>query len=111
MANWLRERREAIGIDTVAELAAKLQLEGINISRAGVSHWENERNDPPLKDPNFQRALGRVLKLSETELLKLAGYPTEPSSYSEQAERAAYIVDQLPDERRDLALKLLEQFL
>ncbi|MBK8028210.1 MAG: helix-turn-helix transcriptional regulator [Chloroflexi bacterium] len=109
--SWLRQRREAVGIDTQDELAAKLQLEGVSITRAAVSHWENGRNDPPLKEPHFLRALARVLKVTETELLRIAGYPTENSLHSEQAERAAYIVDQLPEDRRELAVKLLEQLL
>ena len=109
--NWLRERREQIGIETQEELATRLQLEGVNITRASVSHWENERNNPPLYDRGFRRVLAKVLKLSQPELLKLAGYEVAQSEFSEKAARAAFIMEQLSEADSDLALKILEQFL
>jgi transcriptional regulator with XRE-family HTH domain len=109
--NWLRKQRELVGIDTQEDLATKLQLEGINVTRASVSHWENERNNPPLDDPDFRKALARVLKVSQPELLKLAGYEVARLPHSEAAERGAFIIDQLPADEQDLAVKILEQFL
>jgi len=108
--SWIKNRREQLSL-TQDELAARLQLEGVEASRSAVSAWETGRNKLQFDDPVIRLGFARVLRFSESELMKLEGYPTEPSSYSEQAERAAYIVDQLPDERRDLALKLLEQLL
>lgn len=110
--NWLKQRRELVGIETQDEFALRLQLEGINISRAAISHWENGRNDPPLDDPEFRAVLARILKLSPVEILRLAGYEVMTPPHTSEAERAAFILDQLTNERdRQLALAILEQFL
>lgn len=106
--NWLRTRREYVGIHTQEEFARLLQLSGLSISRAAISHWENGRYDIPLKDVRIRSILAKVLKLSEPELLSLAGYETL-SSHSAAGERAAAIVDRLPAHKQELAIKLLEQ--
>lgn len=109
--NWLRQLRKNAGIDTVDDFAARLQLEGVSFTRAAVSHWENGRHKPPLHDADFRKALSRVLRVSEAEILRLAGFELEKADRSDAAERAAYLVDQLPAEKQDLAIKLLEQLL
>ncbi|MCK6581295.1 MAG: helix-turn-helix domain-containing protein [Anaerolineae bacterium] len=108
--NWLRQRREEVGIETQDDLAALLQLEGYGVTRATVSHWENGRNQPPLKESVARISLARVLKLSEHELLRRAGYNVD-SEFSEAGERAAHIVDSLAPDQQKLALRLLEQLL
>lgn len=105
---WLRERRKQIGILTLEELATLIQLEGIQLSPSSLSHYENERRGIPLEDDRFRSVLAKVLKLSEPELLSLAGYKTV-SKHTEDGERAASIVDRLPPSKRTLAIKLLEQ--
>lgn len=109
--NWLRKRREEIGIDTQDELAARLQLEGESFTRAAISHWENDRNNPPLDLQSFRESLARVLELSVPEMLALAGYEVAQGEHSAAGERAAYIVDELPEEKRNLAIRLLEQLI
>lgn len=109
--NWLRKRREQIGIHSQEEFARLMQLEGANVARASVSHWELDRFKPPLNDPDFRKALAKVLKVSQPELLRIAGYEVTLGSHSEAAERAADIVDQLEPDKRELAVRLLEQFL
>lgn len=108
--NWLKMRREKVGIGSQEELAAHLQLEGIDITRSAVSHWENGTRQPPLNNPIFRQALARILRMSEPEILKMAGYKVA-TTYSDDAERAASIVEQLTPDKRELALRLLEQFL
>lgn len=107
--NWLRKRRGQVGLETQEDLAAQLQLEGIVITRASISHWENGRNKPPLDQPEFRAALAKVLRLTQPELLRLAGYEVSKARHSDAAERAANIVDELPPEKQDLAIRLLEQ--
>lgn len=107
--NWLKQRREEIGIKTQEELARRLQLEGFSIGRASISHWENDRYHPPLEDPLFRKVLAVVLRLTEPELLRRAGYETVRTKRTAEAEIGADIIDQLPPEKRDLALRLLEQ--
>ena len=108
--NWLRQLREHVGLDTQEELAAQLQLEGFSFTRAAVSHWENGRYNPPLNDAEFRKALAKVLKVSQSELLRLAGFEVEKGDHSEAGEKAAHLIDKLPPDKQDLALKILEQF-
>src|SRR3989304_9878211 len=100
--NWLRNLRENAGLDTQEELAARLQLEGISVTRASISHWENGRYNPPLSDPHFRETLSRILRISQSELLRLAGFEVYKTEHSDAAERAAYLVDQLPAEKQVL---------
>lgn len=107
---WLRNRREQMGITSQGELAARLQLEGFSVSRAAVSAWEIGRNRIPVEDPDFRRALSRILRMTEQEILRAEGYKV-PEKLSEAAEKAASIVDQLPPDKQNLAIRLLEQLL
>lgn len=107
--NWLRQLREKAGIETQDDLAARLQLEGFNVGRGAIGHWETGRNTPPLDDPELRTILAKVLRVSEPELLRQAGYPVIRTHRSELAEQAADIVDELSPDKQDLAVRLLEQ--
>lgn len=65
---------------------------------------------PPMGDPGFVRELAKILKLDTMTVLQHAGYSVV-STHSEISERIARMVDQLPNEKRQLALKLVEQLL
>jgi transcriptional regulator with XRE-family HTH domain len=106
----MKERREELGLSQ-DDLAARLQSAGLNVSRASISHWEMGRYDAPLHDADFRRALATALRLKPRVMLLMAGYEVEDDPHSEAAERAAYIIDQLPPEKQRLALGILEQFL
>lgn len=105
--DWIRQRREALGMKSQGDLATRLQLEGIDVTRASVSHWENGRHRATFEDPQFIQALSRVLRMPENEILRLAGFDVN-RAYSERAEYAAYMIDQLDEERQSTALKILE---
>lgn len=107
--NWLRNYRKKLRL-TQGELSAKLQLEGLDASPAAVSHWETGRYNPPLSDTEFRNTLARILKISPQELLAAAGYETE-QSHSAAGERAADIVDSLPEDQQRIAIGILEQFI
>ena len=109
--NWLRQFRNERMIDSQAELAYLLQLEGITVTPASISHWENGRNNPPLDDSDFRRALAKILKVSPAELLKRAGYEVARSGHTQAAERAADILDQLDEETQTKVVKMLEALL
>ena len=109
-SNWLRAFRESLNLSQ-EEFVARLQLEGFDISRAMLSHWETGRNAPPLERPEFRRALSRALRTSIPEILGAAGYELSEEEQSREARRAAFIVDQLPEDYKDLAINLLEQML
>ncbi len=106
--NWLKTRREALHLKQ-EDLAAQLQVSGFDISRPSISHWENGRHLPPLENPEFRQALANILRIDVKTLLKLAGYEVAKSDFSEAAERVAYIVDQLPPDKQELAVRLVEQ--
>jgi transcriptional regulator with XRE-family HTH domain len=104
--HWIKQRREELGISQ-AELARRMETEGAPVSTAAVSHWEVERYNPPLEDDDFRKALGRALKLNEAELLTRAGYKVA-TQHTAEAERAAHIIDRLPPDKRELAIRILE---
>lgn len=105
--NWLKERRQVLEISQ-EELAARLQVMGIEVTNKIISHWENGRTPPPLKDAEFRHALASTLKLSVRDVLRLSGYEVGEVTHSEFGERAASIVDQLPPDKQVLAIRLLE---
>lgn len=107
--NWLKERREALGLSQ-DELTARLQIEGVTVTRGSLSNWETGRHKPPLDEESFRTALSRALKMSVKEILKRSGYDVAVK-HSDAAERAAYLVDQMDEETQDKAVRILEQLL
>lgn len=105
--SWLRQRRDEIGLKTQGELAMRLQRDGYSVTRATISHWENDRYAIPLDDPRTRQTLARVLKLTEPELLARAGYDIS-TNHTPQGERAAAIIDSLPESDRERALRVIE---
>jgi hypothetical protein len=106
---WVRVRRKEVGIPTVVELTRLLQLEGLDVARSTVSAWEVGPNSPQLEKPEVRTALMRVLKLSESELLSRAGFKSSDHHRSEAAEVGADIINELPPDKQDLAVRILEQ--
>lgn len=108
--NWLRTKRKELHISQ-EELAAKLQVKGIDVTAGAISHWENGRYNPPLDEPEFRKALAEILRIDVRTLLMIAGYEVTEIEHTDAAKRAAFIVDQLPPDKRILALSILEKFL
>lgn len=109
-ANFILRRRKELELSQ-EELTARLQTEGCNVSRSTLSNWENSKFQPPLHDKTFRSALARALKMSVRELLQSAEYEIVESAHTEEAQRAAYIIDQLPQDKRVIALGILEHLL
>lgn len=109
MSNWISKRREQLGI-TQGDLAARLQIAGLDVTRATVSHWEKGRYHPPLHEPEGRRALSIALKMSIPSILTAAGFEIS-AKYGEDALKAAEIVEQLPEDQKRLAIGILEQIL
>lgn len=106
--NWVKNRREIVGISQ-EELAARLQRSGFDISRATVGHWEQDKYLPPLGNPQFCKTMADILLVSVKDLLAMAGYDLAEKQHSLEAERVAYLVDQLPPDKRNLAVRLVEE--
>ncbi len=108
--NWLKTLRQQNRI-TQEDLTARLQTEGFDVSRSTIAGWEMGRNLPPLEDPMFRQALSRALRVNIRTILKLAGYEVDQESHSTWAEQAASLIDQLPPEKQELALRLVQQLI
>jgi transcriptional regulator with XRE-family HTH domain len=105
---WLKTLREQSQI-TQEDLTARLQVEGFDISRSSLASWESGRYEPPLHDPEFRRALSRALRVNVRTILRLAGYEVDDQQHSLFAEKAAILIDQLPEDKQELAVRLIEQ--
>lgn len=105
--NWLERRLKELDI-TQEELATRLQLEGLKTSRSTISAWVTGRNSPRFKDTELRQALAKALKLTTREMLRRAGYETEDTNHTKEAELAAMLIDQMTPEDRDKALRILE---
>lgn len=106
-AQWLRARREELHLSQ-DDLAARLQLEGLEVSRAAISHWETGRDQAPIENRKGLRALANSLDLTPAELLILAGVePEEKIIQSDLARRGALIIDNLPPDAQKTAVDQL----
>ena len=108
MANWIKTLRERSNI-TQDELTARLEVEGFGISRSTLASWESGRYEPPLNNPVFRRAISKAMKVNIKTILKVAGYEVDDDGHSLYAEQAAMMVDQMSEDKQQLALRLLEQ--
>lgn len=96
---------------TQDELAARMQLDGINVSRAAIANWEQGRNVPRVENICLIQSIARALRLSVREVLALSGYEVSVPVHGEAAQRAAFIVSQLPPEKQELAIGILERMM
>ena len=105
--HWLKIRRKELMISQ-DDLASRLQLVGQDISRGTISHWEIGRNEIPFNDPDFTKGLARALELPLIDMFYRAGY-IDSKDLSEEATRAAAIVEAMTPDRKRTALAILEQ--
>lgn len=75
ISTWLKDRRLELRLSQ-EDMLARLQLEGLDISRSMISHWENGRYNLPLSDVHAMRAIARTLQVSVADLLIAMGYDT-----------------------------------
>ena len=108
MDHWLKDLRQRAGIKSQEELTTRLQLAGFDYKRSAIGNWE-QGYPMPLKDPEFVSVLAGILKIPTSELMSIAGYTIETRQHTHISERVANIVDDLPPERQELALRLIEQ--
>lgn len=70
---WIAKRRKELNLNQ-EQLAAKLQLLGIDVGRSAISHWENGKYQPPYNDVAFVRALAQALEVEPAFVLSQIGY-------------------------------------
>jgi transcriptional regulator with XRE-family HTH domain len=105
--NWMLNRREELKLSQ-EELATRLQLVGLNVSRATVSHWETGKHYPPFHDVEFINKFSQVLEISVLELFERAGYTILKPSTKTAIKRAAFLLARMSPEKEEIALKILE---
>lgn len=107
ISDFIRARLAELDISQ-ADLARRLTLRGKSTTRATITHWVNERNNPPIEDYDFRIALAASLEMDVNELMERIGFTITESDRSREAMRAADIVDRLPSEAKSLALEYLD---
>jgi len=107
MSNWIATRRKQANLSQEG-LAKELQLRGHDISRGTISHWELSISKPPLEDAEFANSLADVFNISVLTLLSEAGYKFT-YAFSDNARKAAELIEKMPQTRQDTALGILEQ--
>lgn len=106
ISEFLKARRQELRISQ-ADLATRLTLRGQDTTKASIGHWETDRNQPPLKDPEFRLALASALEIDVNQMMAILGFVVTEDDRSKEARRAADIIDRLPSEARSLALDYL----
>ncbi len=108
--DFIRIRRDTLGL-SLAALAERLTNAGYKAEKQTVSHWEHGRNQPPMESVHFRRALAWALETDVNSMLENIGYVSSQNNLTPEARRAAEIIDHLPDDKRKLAIGLLETLL
>lgn len=106
ISEFLKTRTSELGISQ-ADLARELTLRGLDTTRATVGHWEAGRNNPPIEDPQFRNALASALEMDVNTMMVRLGFLITEAERSNEARRAADIIDRLPSEGKSLALDYL----
>lgn len=104
-AEFFNQRINELNV-TQSDVARELNLLGYGITRAAVSAWATGRRVPDIRNPKFRRALAKVLQVDTVTLLKQLGYAVD-HGHSPEAQQAAEIIDELPDNMRRLALDMV----
>ena len=110
LGSYIRDKRTEHGM-SLADLAEKLSAIGYRVTKGAVGHWESGRNDPPIEDETFIRALAIALHIDSQTLWQHIATEYTADDLSPNARRAADIVQLMPDEKQELALNLLEAML
>jgi len=110
ITEYLPSRRKELSISQL-ELAIRLSNLGQETSPARVGHWETGRNQPPLNQPLFRRALAIALETDVNTMMSELGYIVDTDETSDEARRAVEIIETLPMEAKGLAIDYLEVLL
>lgn len=87
LGSWLRQKRELLNLSQ-EELAARLQLAGLSVTRATVSHWETGRVPSPLDEATALKAISEALDVSVDEILEEIGIHTTTDHLSPREREA-----------------------
>ncbi len=102
----IREYREKLGINQ-GELAERLQVAGLTVTRAAVSHWETGRYPSPLDNARDILILAEVLRINLQEILGVLVEDSTARNYSDVTRTAARLMEELPPDAQQTALEQL----
>lgn len=108
ISEFLRARMNALGL-SLSDLETRLTLHGYSVQRATIGHWTSGRNKPPLKDREFIDALAESLEMGVNEMLQQMNFIVLADDRSPTTQRIADLVEHLPPEKQDLALRLIQE--
>lgn len=108
--DFLRARLEQLDL-SLSDLEKRLNLKGYKVTKATIGHWVSGRNKPPLKDRQFVEILSLALEMTVSEMMEQMDFIVSPEHRSTAANRVADMVDRLPPDKQDLALRLVEQLM
>lgn len=104
---FIKEQLEANEM-SYADLAKALELQGYSVERQTIGHWATGKRKPPIGKDEFRRALAAALGISAEEMMVKLGWTLPNHERSPQALLAADMIDQLPEEVRDMAVELID---
>lgn len=107
IGEFLKQRRSVVGISQ-ADLATRLTLRGHATTKANVGHWEKGRHIPPIEDHAFRMVLSSALEIDVNEMMTILGFVVTEDKRSGKAKLAADLIDQLPEDAKDLALEIIK---
>jgi transcriptional regulator with XRE-family HTH domain len=105
---FLRQRLEELDL-SLADLETRLNLYGHKVTKAAIGHWLTGRTRPPIKDRAFVEILAAALEMSVNEMLVKMNLIVLHDMHNPTSQRIAELVDRLPPDKQDLALRLIEQ--
>jgi transcriptional regulator with XRE-family HTH domain len=106
---WLQDRRKQLGY-TQEDLARMLQIVGYDVGRSSSSQWETGIAPAPIGDALFVNELATILRIDVVTLLSFCNYDVK-TSMGEIAGRVARLVDTMPPDKQELALRIIEVLL
>ena len=106
-ATFFHDRRTQLGL-SLADVARDMTLNGYEITKSGVGGWETGIRQPKLSQKECRRALAKTLRMDENQLMNAIGFTIQDDGRSQEALLAASLIDQMPPEKRGVAIQLLE---
>ena len=88
-------------------MVERLQVAGLNVTRAAVSHWETGRNPSPLDNARDILILAEVLHINLQDILGVLVEDTTARNYSDVTRTAARLIEELPPDAQQTALEQL----
>jgi transcriptional regulator with XRE-family HTH domain len=80
LGQFIREHRVTLQLRQEDVVEALVNRGQRRYNQTAIAAWELDRTLPPIHDPGFVRSLAAILQVSETEILRAAGFSVTQSS-------------------------------